>query len=300
MSNVVGPIAAHRQEVLDSMPDNLKQIAVQMHGELTQGTRKAVIHFHRIGLLVDQVLSDDTNRYGTKAMEKLESYLNIKTAMLRNYREFARAFPDQAYVTELQNRPTATGLPLSVMHWIYASRVEDPRNQKAMIEKSVREGLTSNQLLDFISGAQDQSAGQASYAGRLHRPPSTPVAGVTKIGKLASKLDNYIKEVAEEHIFDPLANLSADIVTDSLGTTLQESRDRLAAVIESAQDAVKHLDKSIKRVTRIAGKKEEPQTPNDDAVDAQRENRTPVAAPTEDAAEQPKPRRGRPAKKTPV
>lgn len=295
MSNAVGPLAAHRQAVLESMPKPLQEVAQHMQNELSAGTRKAVTHFHRIGILVDQVLSDQNNHYGAKAIEKLESFLNIKQAVLRNYREFARAFPDAQYITEMQNKPTANGLPLTVMHWVYAARVEDPRQQKQALERSIREGWSSNDLLDYLVGEQDRSGGQSSNAGRPAKPPTTPVAGITKIGKLASKLDNYIREVGEEHIFDPLANISADIVTESLGVTLQESRERLAAVIESANAAIKNLDKSIKRVTKIAATK--PEEPAADEVDERREKQEPVAPPA--ASETPK-RRGRPAKKTPA
>ena len=290
MSNAIGPVAAHRQEILASMAEPLKQVAVQMQNELTAGTRKAVQHFHRIGLLVDAVLSDQTNHYGAKAIEKLEAYLNIKSATLRDYREFARSFPDAAYVAEVQNRPTANGLPLSVMHWIYAARLEDTRQQKAVLEKSISEGLSANQLLEYISGEQERNAGY-SNAGRNHRPPTTPVAGVTKIGKSAAKLDNYIKEVAEEHIFDPLAHLSADVVTPALSDTLQESRDRLAAVIESAQQAMTQIDTSIARVERIMVAK--PELPSD-KTDEERAQQSPVEPPVETK------RRGRPAKKTPT
>jgi len=292
MSNAVGPIAAHRNEMLQQMTPALRDVAVQMQTELTAGTRKAVQHFHRIGILVDSVLSDQTNHYGAKAIEKLEAFLNIKSATLRDYRSFARAFPEAAYVADMQNRPTLNGLPLSVMHWVYASRLEDARQQKIVLEKAIREGLTSNQLLEYISGTQEHSGGH-SNAGRNPKPPTTPVAGVTKIGKLAAKLDNYIKEVADEHIFDPLAHLSADVVTPALGDTLKESRDRLAAVIDSAQEAMRQLDTSLERVSRIVVAAQPADVPNDN-IDEEREQQNPVDVPAE-----PK-KRGRPAKKTPT
>lgn len=290
MSRSVSPMTAHRNELLNQMTPALREVAVQMQTELTAGTRKAVQHFHRIGLLVDSVLSDQTNHYGAKAIDKLEAFLNIKSATLRDYRAFARAFPDAAYVADMQNKLTANGLPLSVMHWIYASRLEDTREQKLVLDMAIRDGLTSTQLLEHIAGKQPTGGG--FNAGRRSKPPTTPVAGVTKIGKLAARLDNYIKEIADEHIFDPLAHLSADVVTPQLGATLQESRDRLASVIDSAQEAMRQLDTSLERVARIA--QTLPADVPNDSTDAEREQQSPVAAPA------PTKRRGRPAKKTPT
>jgi hypothetical protein len=287
----VGPLSAQRQEVYEQMPETLREIAVQMQREFTTGTRKIVHHFHRIGTLVDAVLTDASNHYGAKALEKLEIFLNVRSATLRDYRSFARAFPDINYVLEQQQKLTASGLSLSVYHWIYASRLDDPREQKAVIDKAVRDGMTANELLEFVSGIEAKQAG-SSTAGRSPKPPTTPVAGVTRIGKLAQKLNNYIIDIADDYIFDPLSHLSPDVVTAALSGTLVEARDRLMAMLESSQEALKSLNKSLERVNRIVAA--QPADVDNDEVDEARAKSNPVAEPVA------KVRRPRAAKRTPT
>jgi hypothetical protein len=291
---MAGPLSAQRQEVYEQMPESLREIAVQMQREFTTGTRKIVHHFHRIGTLVDSVLTDASNHYGAKALEKLEIFLNVRGATLRDYRSFARAFPDINYVVEQQNKLTASGLSLSVYHWVYAARLDDPREQKAVIEKAVREGMTANELLEYVSGVEDRTTG-SSTAGRSPKPPTTPVAGVTRIGKLAQKLNNYITDVADDYIFDPLSHLSPDVVTSALSDTLVEARDKLVAMLESSQAALKSLNKSLERVNRIVAT--HPAEVPDDEVDVARHKSNPVA---QEAAEPKKVRRPRAAKRTPT
>jgi hypothetical protein len=303
MSNLIGPMSAQRHEVF---AQTLQEIALKLQKELTDSSKKMVIHFYRIGAMVDDVLNDSSNYYGANAIAKLETFLNVRAATLRDYRNFARAFPDHQYVVEQQGKLTSTGQTLTVYHWIYAARLEDPLAQKSMIERAIRDGLSANEVLEVISGALDRSGG-SSNAGRPVRRPTSPVAGVTKIGKLAAKFGNYMDEVADQYIFNPLDAISPDVVTNNLDSILQETGARLQDMLLAAQTAVSRLDEIKKRVSRIIAAKDTQVDPAA-GVEVEREYTTPVSR-TEQMTEPtgfvrntepPARKRGRPAKKTPT
>jgi len=209
-------------------------------------------------------------------------------------------------VVKQQGKLTRTGQTLTVYHWIYAARLEDPLAQKSMIERAIRDGLSANEVLEVISGALDRSGG-SSNAGRPVRRPTSPVAGVTKIGKLAAKFGNYMDEVADQYIFNPLDAISPDVVTNNLDSILQETGARLQDMLLAAQTAVSRLDEIKKRVSRIIAAKDTQVDPAA-GVEVEREYTTPVSR-TEQMTEPtgfvrntepPARKRGRPAKKTPT
>jgi len=144
------PIVSLSPEVVNtfqSMCEPLREVATEILKKFHQEKIYTVMNRYEIGSMVAHILRNQ-NVYGQDAIYKLSDYLQLGEkgpAYLYRLATFATYF-DRKTVEDYSRRVTPSGKTLTLSHWFLLCAIKEVKMRQNLLEKAVKEGLSTSDL----------------------------------------------------------------------------------------------------------------------------------------------------------
>jgi len=149
-STLPSPIVSLSKEAvtaLQSMNEPLREVASKIIEKFHQEKIYTVMNRYEIGSMVAHILRNQ-NIYGQDAIYKLSDYLQLGEkgpAYLYRLATFATYF-DRKTVEDYSRRVTPSGKTLTLSHWFLLCAIKEVKMRQNLLEKAVKEGLSTSDL----------------------------------------------------------------------------------------------------------------------------------------------------------
>jgi hypothetical protein len=149
-STLPSPIVSLSEEAvtaLQSMNEPLREVASKIIEKFHQEKIYTVMNRYEIGSMVAHILRNQ-NIYGQDAIYKLSNYLQLGEkgpAYLYRLATFATYF-DRKTVEDYSRMVTPSGKTLTLSHWFLLCAIKEVKMRQNLLEKAVKEGLSTSDL----------------------------------------------------------------------------------------------------------------------------------------------------------
>jgi hypothetical protein len=149
-STLPSPIVSLSEEavaVLQSMNEPLREVASEIIEKFHQEKIYTVMNRYEVGSMVAHILRNQ-NIYGQDAIYKLSNYLQLGEkgpAYLYRLATFATYF-DRKTVEDYSRMVTPSGKTLTLSHWFLLCAIKEVKMRQNLLEKAVKEGLSTSDL----------------------------------------------------------------------------------------------------------------------------------------------------------
>lgn len=270
-NDTASEIQKRKAAQLEEMKPETREIAKEFHGKLGECARGIVMVKYDIGRRIAAIVQDE-DTYGTNAVEELASYLSIPggAATLYDCKGVATAF-DRKFVQELSAKPMRDGTFLAIQHWINLTQLSSAKDREKMLKWTIANSASAADLAREIAAGQGGKVkAHARAGGRKPAQPTSPVAGLLKVGSIGKQFTNFA-EAVEDSVFEAIDKMPVDRMNEALLEKLQSTRETVEGTKERTEKVLEQIDKNIERVTAaIAHRAETPaeETDEEDADDS--------------------------------
>jgi len=252
-TTAVAPIDKKRLAIFKDMTEATQEVARDFEGKLSKGATGLVMIQYDVGSRLADIIADE-GTYGAGAVKQLSLYLGIPggETTLYNLRNFAQEF-DKEFVRQWTSKSMAGGGHLAMAHWFQIMKLKSKEKQEKLLNRTLKESWSANDLEKEVRAGSGGKTKNVRGGGRKPQTPTSPMAGLQKAFSVAQQL-NRLEPVLLESVFDKIDSLEPDKVTDTLLEKLETTRDQVAETQETSGEMLTHLEKNIKRVTKILEK----------------------------------------------
>lgn len=254
MSNL-STIQQRKEEVLKEMNPKLRKLRAEILTEIERLAEANILARYEIGIRVKESTNEKT--YGTGAVERLaESFGKQFTAdQLLQCRRLAQAF-SRSQIEKLANRKTSGGNLVSYTHLAVLAGL--PPDKRHEFQKRIfKEDLTTDELMAAVQADLGRRKNKKSEGGALGRPlavPKTITAGLAQIGKFQAEIHRR-RKVWTEAVFEKISTASPEDCTPKLLENLEILETDLQTLSEDADELMKQVDDSKKRLSSVLEKR---------------------------------------------
>lgn len=250
--NAVSPVEKKRLALLKEMTPACRKVAEDFDTKMSKSAQGVIMISYDMGSRLREVVENE-GEYGSKAVETLAAYLNVKggATTLYGLRDFAESF-DREFVKANSVKPMANGDYLTLQHWSQLRKIAEQKDREKLLNRVFKESLSANELEKEVrAGSKTKHSRQG---GRKPGIPTSVLAGVQQTLSIGNKFVN-LEDVVEKHVFDKIDEMPADQINDTLLEKLGECKETLESLGRSGTALLRRVEKGISRVTRVLEKK---------------------------------------------
>lgn len=230
MAKHAHPMVTERQQLFESMDENLKALAVRIQENSTKG----ILATWAVGRLFGK--ANNEAEYGEGAVGKLAAVTDYSVSYVYELIRFSSCF-DKATIDQLGSQAKENNSAIDLRHFLLASRIADYQQRVELLLQAIKYGWSSRQFEAHIKAQGYISSGRAKVS------TFSPVQGLQKLTDNALRLDQYVNSKGQE-VLD-LVESSSD---DELSDVLLQKFDIAHTMVS---DTIASLSKTQERMAKL-------------------------------------------------
>lgn len=240
-NQVDAPISDVRQKIVAEFNQTLLALYQKVNERFSQLSTGVLLVMWQIGEFVTMVKNDtDGAKYGENAITRLAAALGRSTAELYNACTLRQNYSKEE-ITQISKTQLANGDYVSWRHMQILCQITSGEDRKKMLDKTVAEGWTSDELSNAINKAGTRVVKHHRKGGRAVGMPKTPFAAAKQVVRELGRLNKRVP-VWVSSLVDKLDGAPAD----DLDTAVQKAVQEALTVAETAQAEFDNLVTRLK------------------------------------------------------
>jgi hypothetical protein len=258
------------EAVAEKLPSVLRSMYKEMQQEMAtidtltgKANYEVIKHSYAVGEMVRKA-RDNANKYGEGAVVNLAEALSVGRAkavdsnQLTQWGNVVTVYP-WSYMEKLLGRAQKANVQLAWNHFAQGLATLRKKSYESARKKfeheMIDEALSVQELLSRTREFR-RKKGEAGGPGRPPVPPKSPGAACRQIIKYKKEIDNRVSGW-DSSLFEWVAEADANQCTDELLEDLGETAAGVAEVRGTFDDVLGKLEKAMKRVQKVLGRKGE-------------------------------------------
>lgn len=224
-----------RDLAIQQMNEELRKEFEDIAEETQDQAQRNVKFYHKLGLRAAKIHAD-TQTYGEGAIEKLSAALVTDRSILYKAMAFVARVTGER-LAELMERKTSGDNYITWSHFAQLVHVEDQKLFDSAIEEIFEKDLSIRDLRDLLKTKKYTGGG----SGR-QPVPRTLMGGMSQMVTMAAKLNQKFASEFDDIVFDPLAQIENEAITEDMIKRVAEGEEVLTALGEQVTAKAKELE----------------------------------------------------------